>query len=215
MSKIVLFQMEQCHFCIKVRRWLGALGLDYEIRNVSTLGSERPEVLALAGIEKAEVPVLVDGETVIQDSGAIIEHLRERYGDGRFGMPSYGLTRPLEGMAFGDAVAAAKAALATEGFGVLSEIDVKATLAKKLGVEFRNYVILGACNPGFAHEALTAELPIGLLLPCNVVVTEETDGQVVVSAISPLRMLSVVGRSDVVEIAKEVGHKLRAALAKI
>lgn len=128
-----------------------------------------------------------------------------------YGEPSYGITRRFSGRSFADAVGATKAALGTEGFGVLTEIDVKATLHKKLGVDFRNYLILGACNPPLAHQALSAELPVGLLLPCNVVVTEEPDGSIVVSAIDPEAQFKVLGRPDVERIAREVQAKLTRA----
>jgi uncharacterized protein (DUF302 family) len=132
-----------------------------------------------------------------------------------FGDPVYGLTRKVKGLGFADAVAAAKAALGKEGFGVLTEIDVKATLKKKIDVDFRNYVILGACNPPLAHKSLSAEPGIGLLLPCNVVVTEEDDGTAVISAIDPVKQFVVVGRADVEPIAREVGEKLRRVVASI
>jgi uncharacterized protein (DUF302 family) len=132
-----------------------------------------------------------------------------------FGEPGYGLTRKLPGLGFADAVAAAKEALGKEGFGVLTEIDVKATLKKKLDVDYRNYVILGACNPPLAHRALSAEPGIGLLLPCNVVVTEEDDGSAVVSAIDPVKQFEVVGRPDVEPLAREVADKLKRVLASI
>jgi uncharacterized protein (DUF302 family) len=89
-------------------------------------------------------------------------------------------------MSFEDAVSKVTEELGKEGFGVLTEIDVKATLRKKLGVEFRNYKILGACNPPFAHRALTIEDKIGVLLPCNVVVQELESGRIEISAVDPV-----------------------------
>jgi len=212
---IKLYQREECPSCTRVRKHLSKLGLQYEIVNVARIGSQRSEVLALSGIEKPEVPVLVDGDTVLQDTDSIIAHLNENHGKGRFGEPVYGLTRRLENLTFGDAMAATKEALATEGFGVLTEIDVRATMKKKLDVDFRNYVILGACNPPLALEALTAEPAIGLLLPCNVVVSQDPDGAVVVSAIDPKRQFTVVERADVEPLALEVKKKLAQALSKI
>ena len=101
----------------------------------------------------------------------------------------YGYARVLD-LPFGEAVERARAALKDEGFGVLCEIDVKEKLREKLGVDFRNYLILGACNPPLAHQALQQELNIGLLLPCNVVVYELA-GRTVVAAIDAAKMLSV------------------------
>ncbi len=103
-------------------------------------------------------------------------------------------------------------ALDAEGFGVLTEIDVQATLEAKLDAEFRRYRILGACNPPLAHEALGEELELGALLPCNVVVYETDDGEVRVSAVDPETMLSVVGNDAVDEIAAEVAGRLERAL---
>ena len=97
--------------------------------------------------------------------------------------------------------------LKQEGFGVLTEIDVKATLKKKLDVDFRKYVILGACNPPLAHQALTAELEIGLLLPCNVIVYEVNGGSVV-SIVDPISMLDVVANPDIQPVADEARTRL-------
>ena len=132
-----------------------------------------------------------------------------------FGDPSYGLTRHLPDTAYSDAVPVVKEALAKEGFGVLTEIDVKATLDKKLGVAFRDYVILGACNPPLAHKALSAEPAIGLLLPCNVVVAEDGEKGAVVSAIDPSAMFTVVGREDIEPIAAEVRERLEKVLGHL
>jgi len=100
--------------------------------------------------------------------------------------------------------------LKAEGFGVLTEIDVKATLKKKLDVDFRPYKILGACNPPLAHKALQGEPLIGLLLPCNVVVFEE-DGDAVVSFVNPKEMFKVVENAELQAVAEEVDAKMRRA----
>ena len=111
------------------------------------------------------------------------------------------------------AVARTREALAKEGFGVLTEIDVRATLKKKLDVDTRPYIILGACNPPFAHKALTAERDIGLLLPCNVIVYEADDpGKSVVAAMDPIEALSLTGNEEVRPIAEEVKARLTRAL---
>ncbi len=106
------------------------------------------------------------------------------------------------------------AALKQEGFGVLTEIDVKSTLKSKLDREFRRYVILGACNPQLAHRALEAELGMGLLLPCNICVWEE-DGGSVVSIARPEAMFQIVNREDVQPVAQEADERLRRVLGKI
>jgi uncharacterized protein (DUF302 family) len=114
---------------------------------------------------------------------------------------------------FGDAVQKVRAELAQEGFGVLCEIDVQATLREKLGVETGRYLILGACNPPLAHRALEAEPELGALLPCNVVVYER-DGQTHVAAIDPERMLSIVGNEALAEVAAEVRERLGRVVAR-
>ena len=106
--------------------------------------------------------------------------------------------------------------LTKEGFGVLTEIDVKATMKKKLDVEFRPYVILGACNPPIAYEALSAELDIGLLLPCNVIVyAGDEPGTCVVAALDPVEALALTGRTDIAPLAEQVKAKLVRALETV
>lgn len=109
------------------------------------------------------------------------------------------------------AVDTVTAALKDEGFGVLTEIDVKATLKKKLDADFRKYVILGACNPPLAHQALNTELEIGLLLPCNVIVYEE-DGGSVVSLVDPISMLGVVENPALNPVAEEARTRLQRVI---
>jgi uncharacterized protein (DUF302 family) len=113
---------------------------------------------------------------------------------------------------FGSTLARVTEALKREGFGVLTEIDVQQTLKEKLGVDFRRYRILGACNPPAAHKALQAEPQVGLLLPCNVIVYELDDGGTVVSAFDPLQ---IVGESGAVGALREVAEEIRARLARV
>ena len=108
-----------------------------------------------------------------------------------------------------EAIEKATAALKEEGFGVLTEIDVKATLKKKLNADFRRYIILGACNPKLAYQALQHELEIGLLLPCNVIVYETDEGQSVISIVDPLSMLGVVENPKLDLIAQEARTRLQ------
>ena len=110
-----------------------------------------------------------------------------------------------------DAIPAVTAALKNEGFGVLTEIDIKKTFKTKIDVDFRRYVILGACNPNLAHQALSHDLDIGLLLPCNVIVYEEGDGSVV-SVVDPLQMLDVTNKPELREVAEEAKAKLKRAV---
>jgi uncharacterized protein (DUF302 family) len=111
---------------------------------------------------------------------------------------------------FDEAVSGIKQALKDEGFGILTEIDVKDTLNKKLGVEFRNYRILGACNPPFAYKALQAEDKIGTMLPCNVVVQETADGGgIELAAIDPVASMQAIGNPELREIAEAIGKKLK------
>lgn len=106
-------------------------------------------------------------------------------------------------------------ALKQEGFGVLTTIDVAQTLKQKLDRDFRRYVILGACNPVLADRALHAELEIGLLLPCNVIVYERDPGTSTVAAMAPLPAMGLVGNPAIVEVAKEADARLRSALARL
>jgi uncharacterized protein (DUF302 family) len=102
-----------------------------------------------------------------------------------------------------------------EGFGVITEVDVKSTLRRKLDVGFRKYIILGACNPTLAHQALTEEIDIGLLLPCNVLVYENDDGGSTVAVIDAEKMLSVVDRDDMKALASEVSDRLKRVLESV
>jgi uncharacterized protein (DUF302 family) len=127
---------------------------------------------------------------------------------------AYYFSKILE-MDFQDAVAHVTDALKKEGFGVLTEIDVKATLKKKLNVDFRDYRILGACNPPFAHQALQSEDKIGTMLPCNVIVQEVGQGRVEVAAIDPVASMSSVANEDLNAVAGRVQSSLKQVIQNL
>lgn len=125
----------------------------------------------------------------------------------------YSLQTKLE-LPYEQAIEKATAALKEEGFGILTEIDVKATLKKKLDADFRRYIILGACNPPLAHQALSTQLNIGLLLPCNVIVYEEDEGSVV-EILDPIKMLDIAGNPDVRPVAEEARARLERVASSL
>ena len=124
---------------------------------------------------------------------------------------SYYFSKILQ-ISFDEAVAKAVEELKKEGFGILTEIDVKEKLKKKLNVDFRRYKILGACNPPFAYQALQAEDKIGLMLPCNVIVQETTDGKTEVSAIDPIASMQAIDNPKLREVAEQVQAKLKKVI---
>jgi uncharacterized protein (DUF302 family) len=128
----------------------------------------------------------------------------------RFSMRYY-FTKTID-IPFENAVTRVTEELKKEGFGILTEIDVKQTLKKKMDVEFRKYRILGACNPPFAYKALQAEDKIGTMLPCNVIVQELEDGKVEVAAIDPIASMQAVGNPNLKEIADQVQVKLKKVI---
>lgn len=118
-------------------------------------------------------------------------------------------------LSYEDAITRTTAALKEEGFGVLTEIDVKATLKAKIDVDFPRYVILGACNPQFAHKALQSEPHIGAMLPCNVVVRENEAGQTEIFAVDPIASMRAVENAELGAVAEEVQQKLKAVIESI
>lgn len=125
-----------------------------------------------------------------------------------------GLSRTVS-LSYADAIEAVTAALKEEGFGILTEIDVKATLKKKIDVDFRPYVILGACNPPLAHRALQTEPLLGLLLPCNVIVYDNGDGTTAVSIMDPIQMVSLSDNAELKAVAREANAKLQRVMTKL
>jgi len=124
---------------------------------------------------------------------------------------AFGIRKTLD-LGFDEALARIPEALKAEGFGVLTEIDVQATLKKKLDVDFRRYRILGACNPPFAHRALQHSLDVGMLMPCNVIVYETDDRKTVVSAVDPMQTMAAQGDPALRPLAAEVLQKLRRVI---
>ena len=127
---------------------------------------------------------------------------------------SYYFAKTIEA-SFEDAVSRAREALKAEGFGVITEIDVQKTLKTKIDVDFRPYLILGACNPAMAYEALQVEDKVGTMLPCNVVVQQLAGGRVEVAAIDPVASMQAIGNPALTEKAAEVATKLQSALGRI
>jgi uncharacterized protein (DUF302 family) len=128
---------------------------------------------------------------------------------------TYGFEQRLEHTTVAEALERVTAALKSEGFGILTQIDVRDTLKKKIDVDFRSYLILGACNPSLAYRALTLDAQIGLLLPCNVVIQEAVDGAVVVSIADPRVMFTVVDNPALAPIVDEAEQRLRRVAASL
>ncbi|MFZ6052465.1 DUF302 domain-containing protein [Halocola ammonii] len=127
----------------------------------------------------------------------------------------YFMNTTIEEKSFDEAIELVTEKLKAEGFGVLSDIDVTSTLKKKIDVDFKPYRILGACNPTFAHKALKAEDKIGVMLPCNVVVEQNEDGSVEVSAVDPMASMSAVDNDQLGELASEVKNKLARVIQSL
>ena len=127
----------------------------------------------------------------------------------------YYFTTILQNKTIDEAIQLTKEELEKEGFGVLTEIDIKATLKKKLDVDFQEYRILGACNPQFAYKALQAENKIGIMLPCNVILQEKEAGIIEVSAVDPIASMSSVGNPELGAVAIEVTEKLKRVIERL
>jgi len=121
---------------------------------------------------------------------------------------SYYINKTLKNISFEEGIARITESLKNEGFGILTEIDLKETLKKKLDVDFYNYKILGACNPPFAYEALQAEDKIGTMLPCNVIVQEKNKGEIEISAVDPMASMQAVENEDLGDLARKVKTRL-------
>ncbi|MBB3764932.1 DUF302 domain-containing protein [Sphingomicrobium lutaoense] len=128
---------------------------------------------------------------------------------------SYYFARQIEGMDMAKVEERAREALSSAGFGILTEADVSATLKEKIGVEFRPYKILGACNPALAHEALKVEDKIGTMLPCNLILQKLDDGRIEVAAIDPVASMRAIDNPDVRQVAEQVAGKLKGVIEAI
>lgn len=125
---------------------------------------------------------------------------------------SYYINKTLSGISFQEGIDRITESLKNEGFGILTDIDIKATLKKKLDVDFPNYRILGACNPPYAYKALQAENKIGTMLPCNVIVQEKTNGDIEISAVDPISSMQAIENEDLGGLANEIRGKLKACI---
>ncbi|NOX46968.1 MAG: DUF302 domain-containing protein [Chlorobi bacterium] len=125
---------------------------------------------------------------------------------------NYYFNKKFAGIEFDEGIEMVTEELKKEGFGILTEVDVKATFKKKLDIDFRKYKILGACNPPSAFKALNAEHTIGLMLPCNVVVEEDEDGYISISAINPLATMQAADNKELIEVAKHISGKLKKVI---
>ena len=125
---------------------------------------------------------------------------------------SYYINKTLKGISFEEGIDRVTESLKNEGFGILTEIDLKATLKKKLDVDFYNYKILGACNPPFAYRALQSEDKIGTMLPCNVIVQEKNKGEIEISAVDPMASMQAIENRDLGNLAKEVKERLERCI---
>jgi uncharacterized protein (DUF302 family) len=128
---------------------------------------------------------------------------------------SYTIDRTISGETFDKVVERTRSALSAQGFGVLTEIDVKATLKKKLGEDVDNYLILGACNPGMAHKAMQIEPKVGAMLPCNVIVRATDQNAVEISAIDPVASMTAIENAELQSVAKQVREMLKTVIANI
>lgn len=203
-----LYYQADCPYCQMVLRVLHAGGTACKLL---------PDVAYREELERlgGQVPILVDGEHTIAGSKKIISHLRDRHhAPAQLDSNDYGIRTVFDG-SIEEAETAVTEALKEAGFGVLTRIDVAATLKKKIDLDRPPYVILGACNPKIASQALEMEPELGLLLPCNVIVYENDEGKTVISMIRPVKMLAFVGQPEMLPLAEQVWELLQKALNKV
>jgi len=203
-----LYYQADCPYCQMVLRELHRAGADCELLPDV---SHREEVEAHGG----QVPVLVDDGQTIVGSSEILAHLRRRFGLSETTEANdLGMSATYPGTVE-EAEQAITEALKDVGFGVLTRIDVAETLKKKIDLDRPPYVILGACNPKIAARALEMEPSLGLLLPCNVIVYQNDEGETVISIIRPVKMLGFLGRPEMLALAEQVKDLLAQALNRV
>ncbi|MDX8382928.1 MAG: DUF302 domain-containing protein [Ghiorsea sp.] len=208
-SKLKLYYMAQCPYCQAVLKALDTFGLDCELLPKSKYSEE---VKAITG---GTVPILLADDEVITESKTIIQYLSDNFGEGKEIVGNtYGLQTEYDGN-MEEAEAVVTTALKDVGFGILTRIDVAETLKKKIDLVRPPYVILGACNPKIAAEALEMEPDLGLLLPCNVVVRINDAGKTEIAVIHPMKMLGVVGRVDMLSLAEQVMKMMKQVIATV
>jgi len=208
-SMIKLYQLADCPYCHLVRRKLDFLAIPYVTLPVEHQGSDRAELIKVTG--QQAVPALVDGDTVLSDSQKIIDYLDKKFGPKPLPAGNYGMFTEVSGEA--EAVYdKTVAALKDVGFGLLTEINVAATMKKKINEDMDPYMILGFCNPKFAFEGISNEPDLGMLLPCNVIIRQVAPGKFSVGAAHPMKMFMPVGRPEMVPLAETVTGLLKKAL---
>jgi len=212
---LTLYNLESCPFCQLIRKKMEILGLSAMLIPVPENGDDRKEVIEVSG--QKSIPVFIDGDQIMTSSKEILVHLDNKYGSGSpVPLPGndYGWRTIIKG-SYDEVYEKTAKAFQAAGFGILTEIDVKATIKKKLDIDMPVNTILGMCNPKLAHDAMIAEPDIGLLLPCNVVIREEGENSYHVTAIRAVKLFSVVGRDDMLPFAMNVNKMIRGAMAEL
>jgi len=208
-TSLKLYYMAECPYCQVVMKSLDTFGVPCELL------PKRSHVSEVEKLSGGSVPVLVDNGNAITGTTNILQHLSDSFGQGaQVASNTYGIQTEFDG-SMEEAEEAVTEALKEVGFGVLTRIDVAATLKKKIDLDRAPYVILGACNPKIAAQALEMEPDLGLLLPCNVVVRENAAGKTEIAAIHPIKMLGTVGRADMLTLAEQVMGLMKKVIASV
>ena len=210
---LTLYNLESCPFCSLIRKKMEALELPVMLIPVPENGDDRKEVIEVSG--QKSIPVFIDGDEVMTSSKEIMAHLDTKYGSGSpvaLTSNDIGWRTFVKG-SYDEVYAKTTKAFQEAGFGVLTEINVQATLKKKMDIDMAPNTILGMCQPQLAYDSMMAEPDTGLLLPCNVVIREESENNFRVTAIRPVKLFSLVGREDILSFSMKVNKMIRAAMA--